>query len=72
MVRTYRRRARRLSRGFRCRQDRTVDGTADRWLRLPFTLSPDQAEIVAGVLREASLRAPSAPKRDLPVPRWTA
>ncbi|HEY3470356.1 MAG TPA: PLP-dependent aminotransferase family protein [Amycolatopsis sp.] len=50
----------------------TVDGTADRWLRLPFTLAPDQAEIVAGVLREASLRAPSAPDRELPVPRWTA
>ncbi|HYQ68780.1 hypothetical protein [Actinophytocola sp.] len=49
-----------------------VDGTADRWLRLPFTLAAHQADTVAGLLREASLRSASPPNRDLHVPRWTA
>jgi DNA-binding transcriptional MocR family regulator len=50
----------------------TVDGTADRWLRLPFTLAAHQADTVAGLLQEASLRSASPPNRDLHVPRWTA
>jgi DNA-binding transcriptional MocR family regulator len=50
----------------------TVDGTADRWLRLPFTLAPDQAEAVADLLQEASLRSVSPSHRELHVPRWTA
>lgn len=49
----------------------TVDGTADRWLRLPFTLPAHQAGTVAGLLREASLRSTSPSSRDLHVPRWT-
>ncbi|GAA4558965.1 hypothetical protein [Pseudonocardia xishanensis] len=46
----------------------TVHGTADRWLRRPFT----RAGLVAGLLEEASLRAAAPPNRDRPVSRWTA
>ena len=50
----------------------TVDGTADRWLRLPFTVPVHQADFVAGLLAEASLRSAARPGRDLHVSRWTA
>jgi hypothetical protein len=50
----------------------TVDGTADRWLRLPFTVPAHQADFVAGLLAEASLRSAAPPDRDLHVSRWTA
>ncbi len=50
----------------------TVDGTADRWLRLPFTIPIEQIDDVVRMLAEASGRA--AP-RCAPVrapSRWTA
>lgn len=50
----------------------TLDGTADRWLRLPFTSPPERAGEVVAVLREASARAlDSAPAPRDPA-RWTA
>ncbi|MFI7674617.1 PLP-dependent aminotransferase family protein [Actinophytocola sp. NPDC049390] len=49
----------------------TVDGTADRWLRLPFTLTAHQADTVVGLLRQAALRSTSPSSRDLHVSRWT-
>jgi hypothetical protein len=49
-----------------------VDGTADRWLRLPFTLAAHQADTVAGLLHEASLRSTSPASRDPHIPSWTA
>ncbi|WP_051792594.1 PLP-dependent aminotransferase family protein [Amycolatopsis jejuensis] len=50
----------------------TVDGTADRWLRLPFTLTTGQAGIVAGLLEQAWERSALPTTRALRVPRWTA
>lgn len=50
----------------------TVDGTADRRLRLPFTTAPHEVDTVVGLLQEASLRSAAPANRDLPVPRWTA
>jgi hypothetical protein len=41
----------------------TVDGTA----RLPFTLAAQQADTLAGLLRQASLGSTSPPNRELHV-----
>ena len=50
----------------------TVDGTADRWLRLPLSVPPDQAAEVVAVLRAAQERtAAGADTRRTPS-RWTA
>jgi DNA-binding transcriptional MocR family regulator len=50
----------------------TVDGTADRWHRLPFTLAAGQADTVVGLLEQAWERSSLPATRDLRVPRWTA
>lgn len=50
----------------------TLDGTADRWLRLPFTSPPGQADTIAKTLAAAWQRC--AERTDLPahpIPRWT-
>ncbi|GHH27966.1 MocR-like transcription factor YczR [Lentzea cavernae] len=49
-----------------------VDGTADRWLRVPFTLPAGQAEVVADLLREAWERSSAPSTRDPRVSGWTA
>ncbi|MGQ7298273.1 aminotransferase-like domain-containing protein [Quadrisphaera sp. KR29] len=50
----------------------TVDGTGDRWLRLPLTVAPEEAPALVAVLREARARAvASAPTTRTPA-RWTA
>ncbi|TXR52547.1 PLP-dependent aminotransferase family protein [Quadrisphaera setariae] len=50
----------------------TVDGTGDRWLRLPLTVAPEDAPALVSVLREARARAvASAPTSRTPA-RWTA
>lgn len=50
----------------------TVDGTGDRWLRLPLTVAPEDAPALVAVLREARARAvASAPTSRTPA-RWTA
>ncbi len=50
----------------------TVDGTADRWLRLPLSVPPDQADEVAVLLAAAQERAVAgADTRRIPA-RWTA
>jgi hypothetical protein len=50
----------------------TVDGTADRWLRLPLSVPPDQADAVAALLAAAQERAVAgADTRRIPA-RWTA
>ena len=50
----------------------TIRGTADRWLRLPFTLSAERMDEVSGLLRRAAEGGPA----DTPTPRmpsrWTA
>ncbi len=54
----------------------TVDGTADRWFRLPFTLPLERVSDVVCMLREAAARtaagreAPLSPSRS--PSRWTA
>ncbi|HUQ54677.1 PLP-dependent aminotransferase family protein [Lentzea sp.] len=49
-----------------------VDGTADRWLRVPFTLPAGQAGTVADLLRQAWERSASPVTRAQRVPGWTA
>jgi DNA-binding transcriptional MocR family regulator len=50
----------------------TLDGTADRWLRLPYTLPPEEADAVVAVLHEARARTlASTPTTRTPA-RWTA
>jgi len=50
----------------------TVDGTADRWLRLPLTVPPEQADEVAALLHAAWDRTVAgADSRRIPS-RWTA
>jgi hypothetical protein len=50
----------------------TVDGTADRWLRLPLSVPPEQVEEVVGLLRAADDRTRAgADSRRIPS-RWTA
>ncbi|MFD4635919.1 PLP-dependent aminotransferase family protein [Lentzea sp. NPDC058436] len=49
-----------------------VDGTADRWLRVPFTLRAGQAETVADLLGQAWERSSSPVSREPRVPGWTA
>jgi DNA-binding transcriptional MocR family regulator len=50
----------------------TVDGTADRWLRLPFTFPAEQADAVAALLREAAGRAATGGGSEQTPARWTA
>lgn len=50
----------------------TLDGTADRFLRLPFTLSAGQVPQLVAVLREAGTRSTAAPPPARPPSRWTA
>jgi DNA-binding transcriptional MocR family regulator len=48
----------------------TVDGTADRWFRLPFTMPLDRIDDVVRMLREASSMSHRATPRS--PSRWTA
>jgi len=50
----------------------TVDGTGDRWLRVPFTTPADGVTALVDVLREARARAVSATPTDRTPARWTA
>ncbi|MGI8578352.1 MAG: PLP-dependent aminotransferase family protein [Nocardioidaceae bacterium] len=50
----------------------TLDGTADRWLRLPFTLPIERIDDVVAMLREAAQRASSARVPTRAASRWTA
>jgi DNA-binding transcriptional MocR family regulator len=49
-----------------------IDGTADRWLRLPFTGPAEQMDTVAGLLREAAGRAAGGDRPNSTPSRWTA
>lgn len=50
----------------------TVDGTADRWLRLPLSVPPEQADEVAAVLQAAWARTASGADSRRTPSRWTA
>ncbi|MDP9318654.1 MAG: PLP-dependent aminotransferase family protein, partial [Actinomycetota bacterium] len=50
----------------------TVRGTADRWLRLPFTLPAERMDEVAALLREAAARTQAGTTPIRPASRWTA
>jgi DNA-binding transcriptional MocR family regulator len=50
----------------------TLDGTADRWLRLPFTVPEDQVEAVVAMLRDAATRAQAGGQSSRTPSRWTA
>lgn len=50
----------------------TVDGTADRWVRLPFTLAAGGADTVVDVLERAWERSSVPTTRAQRVPHWTA
>lgn len=50
----------------------TLNGTADRWLRLPFTLAPDRADDLAATVALAAVRAASGRAAPHASPRWTA
>jgi DNA-binding transcriptional MocR family regulator len=50
----------------------TVDGTADRWLRLPLSVPPEAAGELVGVLREAWARTAAGAVSGRAAPRWTA
>ncbi len=50
----------------------TVDGTADRWLRLPFSLPCERIGDVVTMLQEADLRAHAASSPYRAPSRWTA
>lgn len=49
----------------------SVDGTGDRWLRLPFTLPPDETAEMVGVLARAAEGAASGPSPSGADSRWT-
>lgn len=50
----------------------TLDGTADRWLRLPFTLPIEQVDDVVSMLRDAASRAAARSATTRTPSRWTA
>lgn len=50
----------------------TVDGTADRWLRLPFTLPVDRADEAVRLLREAHRAGGGTARQTHRPPQWTA
>ena len=50
----------------------TVDGTADRWLRLPLSVPPEQADEVAAVLQAAWERTVAGADSRRTPSRWTA
>ena len=50
----------------------TIDGTADRWLRLPFILPPDEVDKMVSVLSEAAGRAARTRRSPRVQSRWTA
>ncbi len=50
----------------------TVDGTGDRWLRLPFITPADDVDRLVAVLREARARAVSSTPTTRTPARWTA
>ncbi len=50
----------------------TVDGTADRWLRLPFILPPDEVEKMVTILTRATIQAASGPQALRSLSKWTA
>jgi len=50
----------------------TLDGTADRWLRLPFTLPFQRLGQAAGLLAQAAQRAATYPPSIRRPSRWTA
>ncbi|MFQ1000718.1 PLP-dependent aminotransferase family protein [Modestobacter sp. SSW1-42] len=50
----------------------TVDGTADRWLRLPLSVPAEGAGELVGVLREAWRRTAAGAVSGRTAPRWTA
>jgi DNA-binding transcriptional MocR family regulator len=49
----------------------TIDGTADRWLRLPFILPPDEVDEMVSVLSEAASRAVATKRSSRVQSRWT-
>ena len=50
----------------------TLDGTADRWVRLPFTLPCERIGDVVTMLQEADLRAQAGTSPYRAPSRWTA
>ncbi len=50
----------------------TVRGTADRWLRVPFTLPAEQMPELVGLLRLAAQQSSSRTPTSRPPSRWTA
>ena len=50
----------------------TVDGTADRWLRLPLSVPPETVGELVAVLREAWARTAAGAVSGRTAPRWTA
>lgn len=50
----------------------TLDGTADRWLRLPLTVAPERADAVVGVLAAAWARVEARVPTGSTPARWTA
>jgi DNA-binding transcriptional MocR family regulator len=50
----------------------TVDGTADRWLRLPLSVPPEQVDEVVGVLGAAWERTVAGAESRRTPARWTA
>lgn len=48
----------------------TIDGTADRWFRLPFTLPPDEVETMVSVLKRAAMVAGSSPRGRDAAAQW--
>ena len=49
----------------------TLDGSADRWLRLPFTIAPERADALAATVALAAERAGSGRVAAHLSPRWT-
>jgi DNA-binding transcriptional MocR family regulator len=50
----------------------TVDGTADRWLRLPLSVPPEQVDEVVAVLQAAWERTAAGAESRRTPSRWTA
>jgi len=50
----------------------TVDGTADRWLRLPLTVPAERVDELVAVLQEAWQRVAAGTDSRRTAPRWTA
>ncbi|HEY5304958.1 MAG TPA: PLP-dependent aminotransferase family protein [Acidimicrobiales bacterium] len=48
-----------------------IDGTADRWLRLPFILPPDEVDKMVSVLSHSASQTGSKPRSSRVQSRWT-